>query len=216
NHHSKFRLIWSTSDTVENAIGVSDTLPLRGAPGIPELHIILIEDVKQQVHESFDRVIGKSSQVSSLHELPAIELNWRRTEGTLDGILDPSSAASVAPGISLENKFALTEVASQSYFGQIDVDAKLAPIDEVFDQVDRYQANLAGIRDEHLSKIEALPEVIESSVEALDEMQPIAEASLEFEAIKAKWNDPEVMKEQALNQTREVAVNHCEGKEEQL
>src|SRR5690606_9129894 len=77
-------------------------------------------------------------------------------------------------------------------------------------------ANLAGIRDEHLSKIEALPEVIESSIEALDEMQPIAEASLEFEDIKTKWNDPEVMKEKALNQAKEVAVNHFEGKEEQL
>src|SRR5690606_306310 len=77
NHPSKFLFIWSTSDTVLSAIGVPDNFPVRGALGIPDSYVNLIEDVKQQVHESFERVIGKSSQFSSLHELPAIDFNLR-------------------------------------------------------------------------------------------------------------------------------------------
>lgn len=64
--------------------------------------------------------------------------------------------------------------------------------------------------------MERLPDAIESRVEGLEELQPLKEASDQFAAVKARWNDPQVMKELALNNAKETAVNHFARYEEEL
>jgi hypothetical protein len=93
---------------------------------------------------------------------------------------------------------------------------KLAGINQAGGQMKGYQEDLKNLQEGDLSKMQELPDAIESKVENLEEIRFLEEASEEFAAIKAKWNDPEVMKEQALNKAKETAVNHFAGHEKEL
>jgi hypothetical protein len=100
--------------------------------------------------------------------------------------------------------------------GISNVHDRLASINEAGDQMKGYQEDLKNLQEGDLSKMQELPDAIESKVENLEEIRFLEEASEEFAAIKAKWNDPEVLKEQALNKAKETAVNHFAGHEKEL
>lgn len=92
----------------------------------------------------------------------------------------------------------------------------IGEITEVGGNLKKYQENLAQLNDGDLTKLQELPGIIESKVENLEELESLQKASQEFSDLKSKWNDPEVVKEQALNEAKETAVNHFAGREEEL
>lgn len=96
------------------------------------------------------------------------------------------------------------------------VQDRVAGINEGSEQIKGYQEDLKKLQEGDVSKIEGLPDAIESKVENLDEIKSLEEAFKEFAAIKAQWNDPEVLKEQALNKAKETAINHFAGHEKEL
>lgn len=100
--------------------------------------------------------------------------------------------------------------------GVAKIQDKLSGLSEAQEKFDGYQQDLKSLREGNLSKVQELPDAIESKVEGLDELKPLEEASQEFDAIKAKWNDPQVLKELALNKAKETAVNHFAGHEKEL
>lgn len=96
------------------------------------------------------------------------------------------------------------------------IEKQLEGASEAGSALDGYKGDLRNLQQGDLSKLQELPDAIESRVEDLDEIKSLEEATQEFAAIKAKWNDPQVMKELALNKAKETAVNHFAGHEEEL
>jgi hypothetical protein len=96
------------------------------------------------------------------------------------------------------------------------VQEQLGGLSEVGNQAKEYQDDLKEFKEGDLSNMEKLPGHLESKVENLDQVKNVQKEIANFEAIKKKWNDPEVMKEEALNKAKETAVNHFAGHEAEL
>ena len=97
-----------------------------------------------------------------------------------------------------------------------EIQSKLGKVDEVSDQVKGYQEDLQNLKEGNLERLEEIPDAIEGRVENLEQLDGVKEEIKNFDEIKKKWNDPEVLKEEALNKAKETAVNHFAGHEEQL
>lgn len=93
---------------------------------------------------------------------------------------------------------------------------KIEPMQELGSDLKGYNEDLDKIKEGDLTKVEALPESIESKVGELDEVEAFSKEAKEFEAIKKNWNDPEMLKEQVYNKAKETAINHFAGHEEEL
>lgn len=92
---------------------------------------------------------------------------------------------------------------------------KLAAINTASDQINGYREDLTDLLSGDFGKIERIPDALQSQAENLEQVKALEKASADFAAIKAKWKDPQVMKEQALNRAKEAAVNHFAGHEKE-
>ena len=96
------------------------------------------------------------------------------------------------------------------------IQEKLSKVHKVSDQVKGYQEDLQNLKEGDLGRLEEIPDAIEERVENLEQLDGLKEEIKNFDEIKKKWNDPEVLKEEVLNKAKETAVNHFAGHEEQL
>jgi len=93
---------------------------------------------------------------------------------------------------------------------------KLSPVNEITSKAQGYQDDLSNLKTGNLDKVQQLPESLESKVDELDEVNALKEQVAAAKVLKAKWQDPEVMKEEALNKAKETTINHFAGHEEEL
>jgi hypothetical protein len=101
--------------------------------------------------------------------------------------------------------------------GVKDVQANLGKVNEISGKVKGYQGDIKNIAEGNLDEVKQLPQEIENKVASLDQVKGIEGQAGQYKELMAKWNsDPAVAKELALNQAKEMAVNHFAGHDEQL
>jgi len=108
----------------------------------------------------------------------------------------------------------VNDVKNESLAGTLS--EKLPSMDEASDKVQTYKDKLKDLEKPDLENAGELAESLESKAEALDEVDALSEQAEKMKALKEKWKDPQVMKEEALNKAKETAVNHFAGHEEEL
>jgi hypothetical protein len=156
--------------------------------------------------------------------IPAQGLSVPDTElpgGNIPDIANPLGDASASiPGIDGNlgdvTKLPDTQVGDIKELGSLGkAGEQLGEVNKLDDQVKGYQGDLKGLQKGDLA-LEKLPGDLESKAENLEPVKDLQEQAGDLAAIKKNWNDPEVMKEEALNKAKENAVNHFAGHEEEL
>jgi hypothetical protein len=105
---------------------------------------------------------------------------------------------------------------------KVDVTAlgeKAKPIGDALQNVDELKDRANDLKKPDIGKIDELSDKVEGKLEdigAVDELEKQAEALEKMKAVRAKWTDPQVAKEEALNKAKQSAVNHFAGHTEQL
>lgn len=106
--------------------------------------------------------------------------------------------------------------------GNVDVSKlgeNVKPVEEALQNVEGLKDRAKDLQKPDLEKIGELSGEVESKLEEMapvDELEKQTEALEKMKAIRAKWTDPAVAKEEALNKAKQSAVNHFAGHTEQL
>jgi hypothetical protein len=96
----------------------------------------------------------------------------------------------------------------------------LGEVSKVTDNLGNYQQDIQSITKGNLNEVQQLPKTLEGKagdVTGLNDIQKQAGGALEpLKEMQGKMQDPNAMKEQAVQKVQEVAINHFAGKEEVL
>lgn len=149
-------------------------------------------------------------------EAPTIDLKAPTVKNPLEGIDLPGSDFTPEGSVNIPEmpNAKISEIKLPEDVSGIQ--DKLSGLSEAGEKIDGYHQDLKNLREGDLSKVQEIPDAIESRVEELEEINSLEKTSEGFAAIKAKWNDPQVLKELALNKAKETAINHFAGHEEEL
>lgn len=96
------------------------------------------------------------------------------------------------------------------------VQQTLGQVGEVTGQVQGYSADVKNIASGNLEQVEQLPQTLEQQAMKLDELQGFQEQTEALDGVKdmaSVGNDPEALKEQAIQQLPKLAKNHFAGQE---
>lgn len=93
-----------------------------------------------------------------------------------------------------------------------DIQSASGKMGEISEQVGGYKEDISNIASGNPEKIEQLAKDLESRLGEMDELTELQK----YDDMMKRYQDPEVMKEEALNKAKEGAVNHFIGHEEEL
>ena len=90
---------------------------------------------------------------------------------------------------------------------------------EVTGKIGEYGAEVQGLAKGELNELKAIPDAAEAKAEelsGLDEIKDQTKVLDEYKAMTGKMQNPDSLKEFAMQEAKQIAVDHFAGKEEQL
>jgi hypothetical protein len=175
----------------------------------------------------------KSKTTGRLKEFnfpPELEANVSSVTKNIDGFQLPVKDLNIAslnlPENSLQGLDGLNSVA-KTPLGEVgnidglkDVTGNFGDVTKVTGDLGNYQQDIQNLTKGNLSEVKELPKVIEGKagdLTGLNDIQKQAGGALEpLKDMQGQIQNPDAMKEQAIQKVQEVAINHFAGKEEVL
>lgn len=186
----------------------------------------VVAQVQQKLNQPLNTVEGKVNEKLNLMrteggadanlpgnvDLPGVDDQFPNTpvpnlNGELPGSANLSMNGPALP--NLKEKLPGADELSQ-------VQQTLGQVGEVTSQVQGYSADVKNIASGNLEQVEQLPQALEQQLMKLDDVQGLqeqTEALDEYKELAAIGNDPEALKEQAIQQLPKLAKNHFTGQE---
>lgn len=93
-----------------------------------------------------------------------------------------------------------------------EIQSKASEFGEATKKINDYKEDVNNLAKGNPEKIEQLSKDLESKVEGMDAVTELQK----YDDMVKRYQDPQVMKEEALNKAKEMAVNHFIGHEEEL
>ena len=104
--------------------------------------------------------------------------------------------------------------------GQLDnTQGNLGEISNITGKIGEYGSDLQGLAKGDLSDLKNIPDATEAKVEELSGLSEIEDQTKvldEYRGLTGKMQNPDSLKEFAIDQAKEIAIDHFAGKEEQL
>ena len=99
------------------------------------------------------------------------------------------------------------------------IQGDLGVVSEVTGKIGEYGAEVQGLAKGELNELKAIPDAAEAKAEelsGLDEIKDQTKVLDEYKAMTGKMQNPDSLKEFAMQEAKQIAVDHFAGKEEQL
>ncbi len=100
-----------------------------------------------------------------------------------------------------------------------DIQGDLGEVSNVTEKIGEYGADVQALTKGDLNELKSIPDAAEAEAEELSGLNEIKDQTKvldEYKAMTGKMQNPDSLKEFALQQAKEIAVDHFAGKEEQL
>ncbi len=190
---------------------------------INDLRDSTLANLNQKIQSLKDKSIGKLNELN----LPP-QLNDKASQVTSDieGFKIPASDLNIT-SLNLGNNDAMGKFGNLSAqspiqnIGNVDGLENLTGggISDVTDKVGSYSKDVQQISKGDFRKVKELPKTAEAKAEelsGLNEVKDQTQALDEYKDMAGKMQSPDSLKELAIQEFKQVAVDHFEGKEQQL
>jgi hypothetical protein len=181
----------------------------------------LVQSLNQKVEDLKSKTISRvndltlppelQSKVSSLtdqfenFQLPVKDMN-------IPPLNVPNNALSSLDGLNS----AIPNLNGANLPGVEGLPAELSNLNGFSDQFSGYSQDLNQLTQGNLEQVQQLPQTIETKAAEVSGLNEIAKQAGELDPLVNTAKNPEAMKEEALQQAQQIAVDHFAGKEEQL
>jgi hypothetical protein len=157
-----------------------------------------------------DKVTALTKNVDGF-QLPVKDLN-------IPSLNMPDNPMKSLDGLNTSLKTPLGEVGNID--GLKNIQSGLGDVTKATGEFGHYQQDIQNITKGNLSEVKAIPQTLENKageVAGIKDIQQQASGALNpIKEMQGQIQNPDAMKDQALQQVQEVAVNHFAGKEEVL